>query len=180
MPLACFQKHFQTNLISFLVLKHHLHLSLHGKKNRLALCTLLVKTSGSPWRRRSTPLSCSMHLVSKYLSMWMGFLTLQFMESWLNSLAVPRLLKVKSWFWMQLHGTIIGTIICIFINANKTVYSVYLKSYCVNADTKAGRGTKPNQIFFPSAAFYGLYNKMWSFIVAQRTWRTWVVSAAFQ
>lgn len=72
-PFACFQKHFQTSLISFLVLKHHLHLSLHGKKNRLVLSTLLEKTSGSPWRRRSTPLSCSMHHVSEYLSTWMGF-----------------------------------------------------------------------------------------------------------
>lgn len=31
-----------------LVPKHHLHLSLHGKKNRPVLSTLLEKTSGSP------------------------------------------------------------------------------------------------------------------------------------
>lgn len=76
MPLCLLPETFsnQSHFLSFLVPKHHLHLSLHGKRNRLALSTLLEKTSGSPWRRRSTPLSCSMHHVSKYLSTWMGFI----------------------------------------------------------------------------------------------------------
>lgn len=33
---------------------------------------------------------------------------------------------------------------------------------------------------FSSAAFYGPYDKMWSFIVAQWTWRAWFISAALQ
>lgn len=147
MPFCLLPETFsnQSRFLSFLVLKHHHHLSLHGKKNRLVLSTLLEKTSGNPWRRRSTLLSCSMRHVSKYLCMCMGFIN--------PTVYVPRLLKVKSWFWVELHGTIIGTVICIFINRNKSVYSVYLKSYCVNADTKAGRGTKPQQIYFPLLHF---------------------------
>lgn len=66
MPLCLLPETFsnQSHFLPFPVLKRLLHLSLPGKKNKRVLSTLLEKTSGSPWRRRSTPLLCSTHHVS--------------------------------------------------------------------------------------------------------------------